>query len=73
VQTRYRSTYDDNLDDKDREEREERTQGYKADWVMKTRGERFRDFCGINEFQRLHKALQNEFGFHRIAAADDAI
>jgi hypothetical protein len=76
VQTRYRSTYDDNLDDKDKDkEREQRTQGYKADWVMQTRGERFRDLCDINEFQRLHnlKALLNEFGFRRTAAADDAI
>jgi hypothetical protein len=73
VQTRYRSTYNDNLKDKDKEEREERTQGYKADWVMQTRGEIFRDICDITEFQRLHKALLDEFGFRCAAAAADAI
>jgi hypothetical protein len=73
VQTRYRSIYDDNLEDKDKEEREETTQGYIADWVMQIRGERFRALCDINEFQRLHKALLNEFGFCRTAAGDDAI
>jgi hypothetical protein len=74
VQTRFTSTYADNLDDKEREEREERTQGYKAgDWVMQTRGERFRDLYDMNEFQRLHKALLDEFGFRRTTAASDAI
>lgn len=42
---------------------EEPTREDIQDWVMQSRGDRFRELCDVNEFQRLHKALLDEFGF----------
>jgi hypothetical protein len=45
------------------EPREGSTREDVREWVMQSRGERFQELCDLYEFQRLHKALLDEFGF----------